>query len=156
MPEMDGYQLCEAIKSDAQYCHLPFILLTAKTTTESKIMGLEYGVDAYLEKPFSLDHLRTQINNLLNSRQQLRELFASSPLLPSADIAIAKKDREFVDRLNAAIEENLHDINFSIDTLSEILHMSRSNFYRKIKGISGMSPNDYLKMLRLKKAAELL
>ena len=156
MPEMDGYQLCEAIKSDTNYCHIPIILLTAKTTIEAKIQGLEYGSDAYLEKPFSLEHLRTQINNLLHSRQQLRDLFASSPLLPNTDIAVTQKDKDFVERLNVAIESHLQDINFSIDTLSEILFMSRSNFYRKIKSISGMSPNDYLKMIRLKKAAELL
>jgi len=156
MPEMDGYQLCEAIKSDTQFCHIPIVLLTAKTTIEAKIQGLEYGSDAYLEKPFSLEHLRTQINNLLQSRQQLRDLFATSPLVPITDIAVTQKDKDFVERLNAAIESHLQDINFSIDTLSEILFMSRSNFYRKIKSISGMSPNDYLKMIRLKKAAELL
>ena len=156
MSEMDGYQLCESIKSDTQFCHIPVILLTAKTNVEAKIRGLEYGSDAYLEKPFSLEHLRTQINNLLTNRQQLRTLFASSPLLPNTEIAVSLKDKEFVERLNAAIESHLQDINFSIDTLSEILFMSRSNFYRKIKSISGMSPNDYLKMIRLKKAAELL
>ena len=156
MPLMDGYQLCESIKSNTQFCHIPVILLTAKTNVESKIMGLEYGSDAYLEKPFSLEHLRTQINNLLNSRQQLKELFASSPLLSSVEIVISKKDIEYVERLNGEIEKHLLDVNFSIDTLSEFMNMSRSNFYRKLKSISGMSPNDYLKMIRLKKAAELL
>jgi len=156
MPLMNGYQLCESIKSNTQFCHIPVILLTAKTNVESKIMGLEYGSDAYLEKPFSLEHLRTQINNLLNSRQQLKELFASSPLLSSVEIVISKKDIEYVERLNGEIEKHLLDVNFSIDTLSEFMNMSRSNFYRKLKSISGMSPNDYLKMIRLKKAAELL
>jgi len=156
MPLMDGYQLCESIKSNTQFCHIPVILLTAKTTVESKIMGLEYGSDAYLEKPFSLEHLHIQIINLLNSRQQLKELFATSPLLSSVEIVIAKKDIEYVERLNGEIEKHLLDVNFSIDTLSEFMNMSRSNFYRKLKSISGMSPNDYLKMIRLKKAAELL
>ena len=156
MPLMDGFQLCESIKSNTQFCHIPVILLTAKTNIESKITGLEYGSDAYLEKPFSLEHLRTQINNLLNSRRKLKELFASSPLLSSVEIVIAKKDIEYVERLNGEIEKHLLDVNFSIDTLSEFMNMSRSNFYRKLKSISGMSPNDYLKMIRLKKAAELL
>jgi len=156
MPVMDGYQLCEAIKSDALYCHIPIVLLTAKTNVESKIMGLEFGSDAYLEKPFSLEHLRTQVNNLLNSRQRLRELFATSPKLSSVEIAISNKDKVYVERLNEEIEKHLLDVNFSIDTLSEFMNMSRSNFYRKIKSISGMSPNDYLKTIRLKKAAELL
>lgn len=156
MPIMDGYQLCEAIKTDTQNCHIPIILLTAKTNVESKIMGLEYGSDAYLEKPFSLEHLRMQINNLLNSRQRLRELFASSPALSPVEIAVSKKDQAYIERLNSEIEKHLLDVNFSIDTLSDFMNMSRSNFYRKIKSISGMSPNDYLKTIRLKKAAELL
>jgi len=156
MPVMDGYQLCDSIKSNTLFCHIPVILLTAKTTVESKIMGLEYGSDAYLEKPFSFEHLQTQIINLLNSRQQLKEMFATSPVLSSVEIVIAKKDIEYVERLNGEIEKHLLDVNFSIDTLSEFMNMSRSNFYRKLKSISGMSPNDYLKMIRLKKAAELL
>ena len=156
MPIMDGYQLCEAIKTEPQSCHIPVILLTAKTNVESKIMGLEYGSDAYLEKPFSLEHLQTQIENLLTSRHRLKELFATSPLLSSVEIAISKKDVEYIDRLNNEIETHLLDVNFSIDALSDFMNMSRSNFYRKIKSISGMSPNDYLKTIRLKKAAKLL
>lgn len=156
MPEMDGYQLCEKVKKDTRFCHIPLILLTAKTNIESKIKGLEYGSDAYLEKPFSLEHLRTQINNLLFSRKKLHDLFLSSPLLPPTEIAVNKKDKEFIEKLNDAIEERLSDTNFSIDSLCENLAMSRSNFYRKIKFISGLSPNDYMKMIRLKRAAELL
>ena len=156
MPVMDGYQLCEAIKTDPQNCHIPIVLLTAKTNIESKITGLEHGSDAYLEKPFSLEHLRMQVANLLNNRQKMRELFASSPLLSSVEIAISKKDQAYIEKLNSEIEKHLLDVNFSIDTLSDFMNMSRSNFYRKIKSISGMSPNDYLKTIRLKKAAELL
>lgn len=156
MPEMDGYELCEKIKSDMMNCHIPVILLTAKTNIESKITGLEFGSDAYLEKPFSMEHLHKQIDNLLNSRKLLRELFASSPLLSSVEIVVSKKDISFVEKLNNEISKHLLDVNFSIDTLSDFMNMSRSNFYRKIKSISGMSPNDYLKTIRLKKAAELL
>lgn len=156
MPEMDGYELCEAIKGDTRYCHIPVILLTAKTTINDKIKGLEYGSDAYVEKPFSLEHLRTQVWNLLQSRKKLREVFATSPLSPTADIAISPRDKEFIEKLNSEIDKHIQEVNFSIDVLAEIMCMSRSNFYRKIKSVSGMSPNDYLKMVRLKKAAELL
>lgn len=156
MPEMDGFQLCEAIKSDTQYSHIPIILLTAKTNVEAKITGLEVGSDAYLEKPFSLEHLRKQINNLITSRQRLREMFATSTKLAPVEIAVSQKDKAYIEKLNSEIEKHLLDVNFSIDTLSEFMNMSRSNFYRKIKSISGMSPNDYLKTIRLKKAAELL
>ncbi|MHB9142679.1 MAG: response regulator, partial [Paludibacter sp.] len=156
MPVMDGYQLCEIIKNTNQYSHIPVILLTAKTNVESKIIGLEFGSDAYLEKPFSLEHLYTQIMNLLASRQHLRELFASSPLMSSVEIAISPRDKLYIEQLNNEIEKHLLDTNFSIDTLSDFMNMSRSNFYRKIKSISGMSPNDYMKTIRLKKAAEML
>lgn len=156
MPEMDGYALCEAIKSDSRYCHIPIVLLTAKTTINDKIKGLEYGSDAYVEKPFSLEHLRTQVWNLLQSRKKLREIFASSPLASLVDIAISNKDKEFIEKLNTEIDKHIQEVNFSIDVLAEIMCMSRSNFYRKIKSVSGMSPNDYLKMIRLKKAAALL
>ena len=131
-------------------------LLTAKTTTDDKIKGLQYGSDAYIEKPFSVQHLKTQIDNLLQNRQKLRKLFASSPLVTAETMAISPKDKEFIERLDTEIQKNLQEPTFSIDTLAEIMCMSRSNFYRKIKGISGMSPNDYLKTIRLKMAAELL
>lgn len=156
MPEMDGYALCEAIKGSPQYCHIPVILLTAKTTTDDKIQGLEQGSDAYIEKPFSIQHLRSQIDNLLQSRLTLRRLFATSPLSAPETIAVAPKDKEFIEKLDEEIKKNIQEPMFSIDTLAEIMCMSRSNFYRKIKGISGMSPNDYLKTIRLKMAADLL
>jgi len=156
MPEMDGYELCKAMKSDARYCHIPFIMLTAKTTMEARLMGLDLGSDAYLEKPFSIEHLCKQIDNLLRSRRQLREQFASSPLLSSVEIAVGERDKKFTERLNAKIEQHLAEESLSIDMLADHMHMSRSNFYRKVKSMSGMSPNDYLKVIRLKKAAELL
>lgn len=156
MPEMDGYTLCESIKNNPQYCHIPVVLLTAKTTTDDKIKGLDFGADAYLEKPFSVQHLQSQIKNLLESRKKLKELFSSSPLAPPATIAISNRDKEFLDKLNAEIEKNIQESDFSVDTLAEIMCMSRSNFYRKIKGIADISPNEYLKMIRLKTAAKLL
>lgn len=156
MPEMDGYELCKTMKSDTRFCHIPFIILTAKTTMEAKLMGLDLGSDAYLEKPFSMEHLCKQVDNLLKSRRQLRELFAASPLLSSVEIAVTERDKKFTERLNAKIEQHIAEENLPIDTLAEHMNMSRSNFYRKVKSMSGMSPNDYLKVIRLKKAAELL
>ncbi len=123
MPEMDGYSLCESIKNNSQFCH-------AKTTTDDKIKGLQYGSDAYIEKPFSVQHLKTQIDNLLQNRQKLRKLSASSPLVTAETMAISPKDKEFIERLDAEIQKNLQEPTFSIDTLTEIMCMSRSNFYR--------------------------
>lgn len=160
MPEMDGLELCSKVKSDIAYSHIPVILLTAKTTLESKVEGLECGADVYVEKPFSVKQLHMQIENLLKLRQSFHKLMVNlsgSPVTaPTTDLAMSQKDYEFVSKIQSVIADQLADENFSIDTLAEQMHMSRSNFYRKIKAMSGMSPNDYLKTLRMNKAAELI
>lgn len=100
IPEMDGYSLCESIKNNPQYCHIPVILFTAKTTTDDKIKGLQYGSDAYIEKPFSVQHLKTQIDNLLQNRQKLRKLSASSPLVTAETAEIMCTSRSNFYRCN--------------------------------------------------------
>lgn len=159
MPEMNGLELCGHVKSEIDYSHIPVILLTAKTTLESKIEGFECGADAYVEKPFSIKQLRMQIENLLKLRQAFHKLMASlagNAHSNTADFALSQKDCEFVTKIQGVVSGQLADENFSIDTLAEEMHMSRSNFYRKIKALSGMSPNDYMKTLRMNRAAELM
>lgn len=160
MPEMDGMELCGKVKSDVSYSHIPVILLTAKTTLESKVEGLECGADVYIEKPFSIKQLHMQIENLLKLRLSFHKLMTalsgSTVTVSTTDLVMTQKDREFVAKMQEVIAEQLADENFSIDTISEQMNMSRSNFYRKIKALSGMSPNDYLKTLRMNKAAELI
>lgn len=159
MPEMNGLELCSKVKSEIDYSHIPVILLTAKTTLESKVEGLECGADVYIEKPFSIKQLHKQIENLLRLRQSFHKLMASlsgNANQASAELAMTQRDCEFVAKIQEVIVDQLADENFSIDTLAEQMNMSRSNFYRKIKALSGMSPNDYLKALRMNKAAELI
>ena len=156
MPEMDGFELCKHIKSDINYSHIPVILLTAKTTLEARLEGLEYGADVYLEKPFSIRYLRKQIENLIKLRLSFQKVITSYPVPTAVDLSMPKKDKEFLDKLHAEIENHIAELDFSIDNIAETMFMSRSSFYRKIKGITGMSPNDYLKVLRLNKAAELI
>lgn len=159
MPEMNGLELCSKVKSEIDYSHIPVILLTAKTTLESKVEGLECGADVYIEKPFSIKQLHKQIENLLRLRQSFHKLMASlsgNANQASAELAMTQRDCEFVAKIQEVIADQLADENFSIDTLAEQMNMSRSNFYRKIKALSGMSPNDYLKALRMNKAAELI
>ena len=160
MPEMDGFELCSKVKSEISYSHIPVILLTAKTTLEAKIEGFECGADAYVEKPFSVKQLHMQIENLLKLRQAFHKLMVNlagdTVAVSTTDFAMSRKDCEFVTKIQGVIAEQLADENFSIDTLAEQMNMSRSNFYRKIKALSGMSPNDYLKTLRMNKAAELI
>ncbi|MDR2003571.1 MAG: response regulator [Prevotella sp.] len=156
MPEMDGFELCRTIKSDINYSHIPVVLLTAKVTLDAKIEGMEYGADVYLEKPFSIKQLHKQIENLLKLRLSLQKRITTSPASSAIDMAMPKKDKEFIEKLHAEIEKHITEPDFSIDTIAETMFMSRSSFYRKMKGVTGLSPNDYLKTFRLNKAAELL
>jgi signal transduction histidine kinase/ligand-binding sensor domain-containing protein/DNA-binding response OmpR family regulator len=156
MPVMDGYELCKVVKDNLEYTHIPTILLTAKNTLQSKIEGLEVGADAYLEKPFSPDHLLTQISNLLASRDKIRNYFASSPLVHIKSMAYNKADEAFLEKLNEAINKNIDNKSLDVDQLADIMNMSRPTLYRKIKAISNLSPHELINITRLKKAAELL
>jgi signal transduction histidine kinase/DNA-binding response OmpR family regulator len=157
MPEMDGWQLCDFIKTDNCLCHIPVVQLTARTSHEDRLKGLELGADAYIEKPFSLEHLSAQILNLLENRRRLRESYGLSPDTGDAVmVATNKRDSQFIEKLNAEILKHIDRENFYIETLAESMFMSRSNFYRKIKSLFGMSPNRYLKDFRIRHAAKLL
>jgi signal transduction histidine kinase/DNA-binding response OmpR family regulator len=156
MPVMDGMELCKKMKNDLQYSHIPIILLTARNTITSKIEGLETGADAYIEKPFVFKHLQAQINNLLNNRNIVKEYYAHSPLAHIKGIACTKADKQFLEELQRIIDENITDKDLDVDTLSRMLNMSRGTLYRKIKGLSDLTPNELINLSRLKKAAELL
>lgn len=156
MPVMDGFELCKTIKSDLNYSHIPIILLTAKTNIQSKIEGMELGADAYIEKPFSVKYLQACASNLIQNREKLRQAFAESPFIAANTMALTKADEEFIKRLNEVIQINYGNPEFSMDDMADNLNMSRSNFYRKIKGVLDLSPNEFLRLERLKKAAQLL
>ncbi len=156
MPVMDGFELCKTVKSNLNYSHIPIILLTAKTNLQSKIEGMELGADAYIEKPFSLEYLQAYASNLIQNREKLRQTFAKSPFVAANTMALTKADEEFIMKLNEVIQDNYSNPIFSMDDMADCLNMSRSNFYRKIKGVLDLSPNEYLRLERLKKAAQLL
>ena len=156
MPQLDGFELCSIIKTDFDYCHIPVVLLTAKTTLQSKIEGLELGADAYIEKPFSPAHLQAQIACLLNNRNRLKEYFANSPLAHINSIAHSKSDAAFLEQLYSLILQYIEDTTLDVEKLCGLMNMSRPTLYRKIKGISNLSPHELINITRLKKAAELL
>lgn len=156
MPVMDGFELCKTIKSDLNYSHIPVILLTAKTNIQSKIEGMELGADAYLEKPFSVEYLQACASSLIQNREKLRKAFAQSPFVAANTMALTKADEDFIKKLNEVIQVNYSNPEFSMDDMADSLNMSRSNFYRKIKGVLDLSPNEYLRLERLKRAAQLL
>jgi two-component system cell cycle response regulator len=156
MPEMNGFELCKMIKSNFDHSHIPVILLTAKNTIQSKVEGLELGADAYIEKPFSKEHLLAQIASLIANRSMIREYFASSPLIHIKSMAHSKADERFLEVLNETIVKNIEDVDLDVEKLACILNMSRITLYRKIKAISNLTPIELINITRLKKAAALL
>lgn len=156
MSGMDGFELCRSIKSDMRFSHIPVVLLTAKTNIQSKIEGMELGADSYIEKPFSSPYLLAVISNLISSRETLRRNLANSHYAEVSTMALTKADEEFIRKLNELIQSNLQNPDFNIDDMAGSLNMSRSSFYRKVEGVLDLSPKEYLKVERLKRAAELL
>lgn len=156
MPVMNGIELCRYIKQNITFSHIPVVLLTAKATTEDYVKGLENGADIYMEKPFSENILKAQINSLFRSREQNRKAFQNQPTTTSIPMPHSKLDVVFMDKIASIIEVRLTDSNFTVDILAQEIGISRSGLFAKIKSISGMTPNDYIRLIRLKKAATLL
>jgi len=156
MPEVGGMELVKTIRSNQHFSHIPIIILSARTSVESKVGGLDIGAESYIEKPFSIDYLKAQIKSLLANRARLIEKFAQSPFIPFGSIATTKKDEEFIEKLNHELEQHLTDTEYNVERIASALSMSRSNLQRKIKGLSDMTPNDYIRIYRLKKAAKLI
>lgn len=156
MPRMSGVELCKAVRDNRATSHIPFILLTAKTDTNSKIEGMDCGADAYIEKPFSIQYLEACIKNLVELRNLLHQKFSKMPLVPLNSIANNSMDDKFLTRMNQIIEENFSNPELSVDFLAEHLCISRSGLFAKIKTLANITPNELIQVVRLKKAAALL
>ncbi|GAA4433209.1 hypothetical protein GCM10023091_06400 [Ravibacter arvi] len=156
MPLMDGLELCRLIRSDERICHVPVILLTAKDSMQSKIEGLETGADAYIEKPFYPKYLLAQVSNLLQNRKQLRDFFSQSPFVHVGTIAHTRSDVTFLEEVSRFVLSRSDEAELDMDLLADNVNMSRMTFYRKIKAVTDMTPRDYVNLVRLKRAAELL
>jgi signal transduction histidine kinase/ligand-binding sensor domain-containing protein/DNA-binding response OmpR family regulator len=156
MPVMDGLGLCREVKENLRYSHIPVILLTAKTALQSKIEGLKTGADEYIEKPYSIDFLKARIENLMENRKKIKNSYKHSPEIAYDTIAHSKADEDFLNNLIHIIHAHLEDVNLDVDRLADCMHMSRATFYRKVKSISELTPNDFIRLIRLKKAVELL
>ncbi len=156
MPVMDGITLCKAIKENINYSHIPVILLTGKTAMESKIEGLQSGADEYIEKPYSIEYLMARIENIFKTREKIRETYKLSPELAYSTIVHSKADEEFINLLVKNIHARIEDVDLNVDQLAEVMNLSRATLYRKVSSISELTPNDFILLVRLKKAAELL
>ena len=157
MPRMDGIELCKKIKSDLNFCHIPIILLTAKSSVAHRIEGLESGANSYIPKPFHPKHLEVRIAKLLEERKLISQHFSRD--LESEDISklpIAKEERHFIDQVMHLIKQKIDDPDLQAAYLENELGMSSTHFYRKLKQISGLSPGEMIRTIRLKHAADLL
>ena len=156
MPVMNGIELCKAIKEDMRFCHIPVIVLTAKVSLNDHLEALESKSDEYIEKPFHTKVLISQINNLLANRKLLCTSYLQSPYSITDNVATNNLDKQFLDRLNQYVIESIHDENLTIELLAERMNMSTSTLYRKVKQLTSVSPQEFVKCCKLKKAAELL
>lgn len=156
MPEMDGLEMCEQLKADFETSHIPVIILSAHSSIQSKIAGMEYGADIYIEKPFELEYLISCIDGLLSKRQKLREAYGSEIKPTPKHASLSARDEQFLMSLDEIILANLSDPEFSIEQLAENLYLSKSTLNRKVKGLLQITPNDYIRIKRLIMAAKLL
>ena len=153
MPIMGGKELCNIIKTNFQTSHIPVIMITALSEVDDQVEGLEIGADTYIEKPFNMKILMATVNNLIKSRRRLHQLFN-----PNADskVKIKSADDNFLSEVVQIIKENITNSEFSIDLISDKTGLSRSNLFRKLKGLTNMSPVDLVMKIKLNHAAELL
>ncbi|NOX18388.1 MAG: response regulator [Chlorobi bacterium] len=160
MPILDGYELCENLKKDMRTSHIPIILLTAKAEDIDKITGLKTGADDYLIKPFNSEELLTRINNLIEQRKKLQEKYKKeisfSFNAADPDDESLSVDERFLKKAFAIIETNIAESAFSVDDFSKELFMSRVNLYRKLKALINQTPSEFIRTVRLKRAAQLL
>ncbi|RMG57427.1 MAG: hybrid sensor histidine kinase/response regulator [Bacteroidetes bacterium] len=156
MPEMDGQAFCQAIRRDPELGHLPVILLTARTSTLYQVQGYQSGADAYITKPFHPSVLRAQVEGLLLARQGLKEYFSQKITLQPTELEITPRDKVFLDEVMKVVEDNLLNENLSRDFLAEAMAMSPSTLYRKLKGLTDLTTNAFIRSIRLKRAAQLL
>ena len=158
MPVMDGAQLCENVKQNYRTNHIPVIMLTAKGSDQDRIEGLSIGADAYISKPFNLDVLETTINNLLRQRNLLQGKYATEKKEEKLidDIELKSPDEHLMERVMKVINENLSNPELNIEFVADKVGISRVHFHRKMKELTGQTPRDYLKSIRMKKASKLL
>ena len=154
MPVMDGMECCRCLKSEMQTSHIPVMMLTAYTMDEQKIKGYECGADSYILKPFSAQLLRARLRNLIDNRHRLQSFFADNAVIKKE--SVSEVDKGFVEKLRNLIETHLGDLDLRVDDLGEKLGLSRVQLYRKAKALTGYSPNELLRIARLKRAASLL
>ena len=156
MPEMDGYELCRALKGDKRTCHIPVVLLTARAGRDDRLMGLDIGADSYLVKPFDASELVVQVRNLIEQRRLLRERFSRPIVLKPSEMGVTPMDEAFLQKVLSVVQANLADPDFDVVRLGREVGLSRSQLHRKLRALTNQSPTLLIRSIRLQRAAELL
>ncbi len=157
MPKMDGYKLCKKVKNNEHTCHIPVILLTAKTSEENQTEGLKTGADVYIPKPFSIQVLKAQIESIIENRKKLQEKLAATQHISEIRQENSRQmDNEFLQKVGNYIEENIHEEGFRSENLAEAFHISTRQLSRKLKAISGSTTHEFIIRVKMEKAARLL
>jgi len=156
MPGKSGIELCEEIKSDLKTSHIPFILLTAKTTVDDQILGIAKGADIYITKPFSIRFLKAQVNQIINSRQKLYSRFSQDVYLLPGKMTSNDLDQAFLQKAVDYIVGHLQDSQLGVDAIADLFNLSRMQVYRKVKVLTGKSVVDFIRMVRIKEALKLM
>jgi len=156
MPKMDGLELCRHIKHNVQTSHIPVILLTARSGDETKISGYEVGADSYISKPFSFDVLLARIKQLIEQQEGRKKEFRKTLRVNPSCITITSIDEQLIQKALKLIEDHMDNSEYNVEQLSLDMGMSRMNLYRKLQAITGQTPTDFIRTIRLKRAAQLL
>ena len=156
MPVMDGFELCQKVKSNTLVAHTPVVLLTAKGTMEDQLFGVKKGADAYLTKPFAPDLLLEKVKGLLASRELLTKKFTKKVILEPTNAEITTEEEKFIQSCIKVIENHMADQKFDADQLAKTMAMSVSTFYRKAKKLTQKTPNELIRSIRFKRAAQLI
>ena len=154
MPEVDGWEVCRQLKSDVLTSHIPVMLLTACSLDKQRIEGFESGADSYVSKPFSPDIFRARLRNLIDNRRRLKDYFSAQSF--AVPTQLDEVDKSFAERLHQCIIDNMRNADFSVEKMAEHLGMNRTQLYRKVKALAGVTPVELIRVARVKKAAELL
>ncbi|MFK7981534.1 MAG: two-component regulator propeller domain-containing protein [Saprospiraceae bacterium] len=156
MPIMDGIEVTRELRKNFNTSHIPIILLTANSSNEKKFEGIELGADDYITKPFNFKYLQLKIDSLIQQRKQLRTHFQQAPELTADTLTRSDQDKIFIQKVTEIINENLGTNSFSVELLAQKMNCSRTNFYKKMKGVTGETPHEFIRTIQMKKAALLL
>jgi DNA-binding response OmpR family regulator len=156
MPLMNGYQVCTSLKSNEKTSHIPVVMLTAKSDVDSRIAGLETRTDAYLSKPFDQRELLATIENLIALRRQLQDKYDQGNIWHTNSNSLPSMEQIFLEKIKRSVEAHLDDERYSVDQLGDEIGMSRVQLHRKLKGLTGQSPGELIRVFRLQHAFELL